>query len=165
MKKGVLLTFILALVLGAPLAFADDVWTMAQSDQYKTKAGGQLGRGVVNAATCFVDLIQHTVEGTQDGAPLIGTMTGLGSGIGCTVLRAGSGVLDVATFWVPGFNGIPVSKSYSNCLEEDVDTVTYSNNNYGGNYATPVPQNNSAPAAPVAAQPAPTHDPMEYVKK
>jgi hypothetical protein len=32
------------------------------------------------------------------------------------VLRLGSGAVDLVTFWVPGFNGFPVSDSYDNCL-------------------------------------------------
>ncbi len=163
MKKGLLILSVLALIaLLAPKAFAaDDVWTSAKSDQYGKKAGGMLGRGVVNVATCFVDLIQHTVEGTQDGPPFIGTMTGLGSGLGCTALRVSSGALDVVTFWVPGFNGIPVAKSYSNCLEEEEETVYASS-------PTPMPQQTQQAVAPVVQEaPAPVraHDPMEYVKK
>jgi hypothetical protein len=43
-------------------------------------------------------------------------LTGVAKGAGCGVLRLGSGIVDVATFWVPGFNGLPVSDSYDNCL-------------------------------------------------
>jgi len=96
---------------------SDDVWTMAKSSQYGTKAGGMLGRGLVNFGTCFVDILVQTVEKTQNGPAFIGTMSGLGSGLGCTALRATSGATDVLTFWVPNFNGFPVAKSYANCLE------------------------------------------------
>ena len=159
MKKGVLLAIFVALFL-APCAFAatnESVWEMAKSDQYGKKAGGMLGRGLINAATCFVDLIVQTVHGTQDGPPFIGTLTGLGGGLGCTALRATSGVLDVATFWVPGFNGIPVSKSYTNCLETEEEAASD---------AQAAPGVSAPVAAPVAAaQPARHHNAMEYVKK
>ena len=117
-----------------PTTLADNVWDMAESQEYGTKAGGMVGRGVVNVATCFVDVIVQTVEGTKQGPPFLGTMAGLGGGIGCSALRVSSGALDVVTFWVPGFNGFPVSRSYNNCLdfeteeeitEETVTTTVY----------------------------------------
>lgn len=167
MKKGMLM-IALALILFAPRAFAaGDVWEAAESDQYGTKAGGMLGRGLLNVATCFVDLIVQTVEKTQDGPPFVGTMTGLGSGLGCTALRVSSGALDVITFWVPGFNGIPVAKSYSDCLDFEGSAKG------AGTEAKPmaVVYNEPAAAPPVATlpaeepQPVKKHDPYEYVKK
>ena len=163
MKKAVLLLAILFVFAVSPKLYAQQqqqtVWEMAKSDQYGTKVGGMLGRGLINATTCFVDLIVQTVHGTQDGPPFVGTLTGLGGGIACTALRATSGVLDVATFWVPGFNGIPVSKSYTNCLEASEEK--------------PAPAPAVAPASPVYAAPAPVaappaepkEDVMDYVKK
>lgn len=88
----------------------------AESAQYGRKAGGMIGRGLLNAATCFVDVIVNTVNGTKNGPPLVGTLTGVTKGTACGVLRLGSGVVDVVTFWVPGFNGFPVSDSYDDCL-------------------------------------------------
>lgn len=156
-KTALLLAFILTFTC-LPLAFAveqqEDIWTLAKSDQYGKKTGAMLARGLLNAATCFVDLIVQTVHGTQDGPPFVGTLTGLGGGIACTALRATSGVLDVATFWVPGFNGIPVSKDYANCLGSEEETSVQE-------AAAPV----AAPAPVLEEQPAPKHNPMEYVKK
>ena len=155
MKKGVYVLALLFALSFTPKAFAEggDVWEMAQSQHYGTKFGGMLGRGIVNFATCFVDIIVQTVNGTQDGPPFIGTMTGLGSGLGCTALRATSGALDIVTSWVPGFNGIPVSRSYANCLEVEEDAVS-----------APA---ESAPSAPAVAERRvePKQDAMEYVKK
>ena len=161
MKKGtILLAIIFALILG-PKAFAEEtVWDMPQSDQYGKKFGGMLGRGLLNAATCFVDLIVQTVNGTKAGPPVVGTLTGLGGGIACTALRATSGVLDIATSWVPGFNGIPVSRSYSNCLEEYQPAATET-------AAPPVSTYNppSTVVQPPAEQPRKERNVMEYVKK
>ncbi len=158
MKKGVFALLALLMLSAATTAYAqsDDVWTMAESDQYGKKAGGMLGRGLVNVATCFVDIIVQTVNGTKEGPPFVGTMTGLGGGLGCTALRVTSGALDVLTFWVPDFNGIPVGRSYDDCLD----------------YEEPVSEQPSEPAvnayeAPAAAPVASSrqHDPMDYVKK
>lgn len=138
----------------------ESVWDMAQSDHYGKKAGGMLGRGLVNVATSFVDVIVHTVEGTQEGVPFVGTLTGLGSGIGCTALRVSSGALDIATFWVPGFNGIPVSRSYSNCL--DMGEATSDDTSAVPTYAAPVAE----PRATIPQEEAvPSRNPMDYVKK
>ena len=149
MKKFLAL-FLVLCILAAPLALADDVWSMAESQQYGQKAGGMLGRGLLNLGTSFVDVIVQTVQGTKDGPPFIGTVTGLGKGIGCTALRAVSGALDIVTFWVPGFNGFAVCKSYVDCI------------NCG-------PTAQAAPAyqpPPAAAEPAPAHEnAMKYVKK
>ena len=108
----------LILAMTTPNAHAADVWTMAESPSYGRKAMGMVGRGLINVITSPVDLLVQTVDKTKSGPPIIGTLAGLGSGLGCTVLRAGSGIVDVATFWVPSFNGFPVARSYSNCLEQ-----------------------------------------------
>jgi len=166
MKKGILLGLLLAAMFLSTNAYAakgDNVWQMAQSEKYGTKLGGMLGRGVINVATCFVDLIVQTVDGTQDGPPFVGTLTGLGGGLGCTALRVSSGALDVITSWVPDFNGIPVARSYHNCLEYEEETPSPVQEVV----TQPVPA--QVVAAPVVAQPvqqaAPQHDPYEYVKK
>ena len=163
MKKVTLFLALIMLFAAMPASFAaqgESIWQMAKSDQYGKKAGGMFGRGLVNAATCFVDLIVQTVNGTQDGPPFIGTLTGLGGGLGCTALRATSGVLDVATFWVPGFNGIPVSKDYANCLDLEEETPAVAAAEQPA-YVAPV----ASPTPVVEERQAPKHDPMEYVKK
>lgn len=168
MKK--ILSFMLALtLLAGPTAFAgENIWDMANSDQYGKKAGGMLGRGLVNAASCFVDLVVQTVEKTKQGPPFVGTLTGIGGGAACTVLRAGSGIVDVASFWVPGFNGVPVSRSYSNCLEVAPMTPQYTQPAAAPVYEAPQPTVVQAPepAPVVVEQEQPRqHDPMRYVKK
>jgi len=89
---------------------------MAESPQYGPKVGGMLGRGILNITTCFVDLLVNIANETRNGPPIVGTLVGVGKGAGCTTLRALSGGVDLLTFWVPGFNGMPVSDSYNNCL-------------------------------------------------
>ena len=107
-----------ALVLGAQPAWAARlrVHEMAESPQYGRKFGGMLGRGALNVVTSPVDLIVNIVNETKSGPPFVGTMTGLGKGVGCGVMRLGSGAVDIVTSWVPGFNGFPVSDSYENCF-------------------------------------------------
>ncbi len=117
MKKRVVIS-IMALALLVPNAWAvrTPVHDAAESSHYGRKFGGMIGRGLINVSTSFVDLLVNVVNETRTGTPFVGTLVGLGKGIGCTTLRLGSGAVDLITFWVPGFNGFPVSDSYDNCL-------------------------------------------------
>lgn len=148
-----------ALLLSAQPAWArNPAYEAAESPQYSRKAGGMLGRGLLNVVTCPVDLITNIVNETKHGPPLVGTLVGIGKGAGCTILRAGSGVVDVATFWVPTFNGFPVSESYDNCLatgETSAESSTW------GPSSTVTPSYETAPAA-TEATPAPQ---KKYYKK
>ena len=180
--KKIAMFLLLSLIL-TPSVWAqravDDVWSAANSEVYGTKFGGMLGRGLLNATTCFVDVIVHTVEGSKQGPPIVGSLTGLGSGIACTALRATSGVLDIATFWVPGFNGFPVSRSYSNCLdfEQEKELEVKSKGMPLVAAPAPGPEQYAKPAAPAVvptpgpeqyAKPAAAaehHDALDYVKK
>lgn len=106
------------LVVGSQPAWAarTQVHEAAESMEYGRKFGGMIGRGVLNVVTSPVDVIVNVVNETKAGPPLVGTLTGVAKGVGCGVLRLGSGAVDLVTFWVPGFNGFPVSDSYDNCL-------------------------------------------------
>ena len=106
----------LLLTMRPAWAARTSVHEAAESQEYGRKFGGMIGRGVLNAVTCFVDVIVNVVNETKSGPPLVGTLTGVAKGAGCGVLRLGSGAVDLVTFWVPGFNGFPVSDSYENCL-------------------------------------------------
>ncbi|HOE69067.1 MAG TPA: hypothetical protein PK997_02855 [Candidatus Omnitrophota bacterium] len=117
MKKiSVMLVLLLSFALMIPSVASADIWESAESDSYKEKVGPMFVRGLLNAATSPVDILVQTVDKTKQGPPLIGTLTGMAGGLGCTALRASSGLVDVGLFWVPGFNGFPVNRSYHNCL-------------------------------------------------
>ena len=117
------------LVLGVPPAWAAraSVHEAAESQQYGRKFGGMIGRGALNVVTSPVDIVVNVVDETKAGPPLVGTLTGIGKGLGCGVLRLGSGAVDLVTFWVPGFNGVPVSDSYENCLASGVSSASMEN--------------------------------------
>jgi putative exosortase-associated protein (TIGR04073 family) len=168
MKKKLIFGIILCTLILTPYVFAQDtVWDMAESDEYGKKFTGMLGRGLLNVTTCFVDVIVQTVRGTQDGPPFVGTLTGLGGGIACTALRVSSGALDIGTFWVPGFNGIPVSRSYSNCLEFEEEAIEPTPAPAPAPTFAPVaPAPQAAPvAAPAASPEEERRDVYQYVKK
>lgn len=121
MRRAVLGMAVVVMVMGS----AQPVWAArtqiheaAESQQYGRKFGGMLGRGALNVVTSFVDVIVNIVNETKSGPPLVGTLTGVAKGVGCGVLRLGSGAVDIVTSWVPGFNGFPVSDSYENCFAD-----------------------------------------------
>ncbi|MBU3758326.1 MAG: hypothetical protein FGM27_00125 [Candidatus Omnitrophica bacterium] len=163
--RSALLAVMLCMTLTTPrLLASEDVWDLAESEQYGKKSAGMVGRGLINAATSPVDLVVQTVESTQEGPPFFGTLTGLSSGLGCTALRASSGIMDVATFWVPGFNGFKVSRSYSNCLEAEYTKARYTPVREPQTQVIEQPQVVvvQEPAKPVVVQ---APNPMDYVKK
>lgn len=154
--KKVLAVSVLFCFIFSMTAQAKDVWQMAESPKYGEKAGGMLGRGLLNAVTCFVDIPVQTVKGAQESKPeFIGAVGGFAKGTVCTVLRAASGVIDVATFWIPGFNGLPVSRKYENCLDFGPKQVAEA-----PTYVAPSGGVYQAPPAVVPAQ-----SRMKYVKK
>ena len=136
----------------------------AESSQYGRKAGGMIGRGLLNVSTCFVDVIVDTANETKSGPPLVGTLTGLAKGTGCGVLRLASGIIDVGTFWVPGFNGVPVSDSYENCLASPSATASMESTPQSSRSPAPITET-PTPIAPMLAPsaapsaPAPSAEP------
>ena len=116
MKKAIVFTLLFCFAF-TYAAYAKDVWEMAASPKYGEKAGGMLGRGLLNVATCFVDPFVGAVHGAQTGSPeFLGAIGGFATGTACAVLRATSGVIDVAGSWIPGFNGIPICRNYGECF-------------------------------------------------
>ena len=155
MKKTILFAALFCFMF-AMTAQAKDIWEMAESPVYGEKAGGMLGRGILNAASSPVDIPVQTVKGAQKNKPeFIGAVGGFATGAVCTILRASSGVIDAATFWVPGFNGIPVSRSYENCLD------------FGAKAVAPAQAYSPPPAAVYqsTAPAAPAESRLKYVKK
>ncbi|MBI2884700.1 MAG: exosortase system-associated protein, TIGR04073 family [Candidatus Omnitrophica bacterium] len=145
--KTLVVAAALALV-GAQTSFAarTSAHAAAESPEYSRKTAGMLGRGLINVTTCFVDLLVNIANETKNGPPLVGTLVGVGKGAGCTVLRALSGGVDIVTFWVPGFNGIPVSDSYDNCV---------SGTSAGQAATWSAPSEDLATSAPAWQEPAP----------
>ncbi|MBI4357850.1 MAG: hypothetical protein HY584_01000 [Candidatus Omnitrophica bacterium] len=161
MKKAITLTMVFCFIFSFP-AQAKNVWEMADSPKYGEKAGGMLGRGLLNVATSFVDIPAQTVRGAEEGKPeFLGAVGGFAKGATCTVLRAASGVIDVAGFWVPGFNGLPVSRSYDNCLDFGPKPAE-------AGYAPSAAVYQGTQAAPSAAAPSEAESAesrLKYVKK
>ena len=156
----------IGLVLGSqPVWAATRIHEAANSPRYGTKFAGMLGRGLLNASTCFIDVIVNTVQDTKNGPPFVGTLSGLAKGLGCGSLRLASGAVDLTTFWVPGFNGIPVSASYDNCLAaEGQAKVPMEESTYQAGIAEPLPSEPSSSAVMSSSQPA-VQEPAKTWKK
>jgi len=67
------------------------------ADLWFEKWGFKMTRGVVNLATCWVELPRNVHVETMEN-PIVGPMKGLFKGLGLTVVRAAAGTMDVATF-------------------------------------------------------------------
>jgi len=151
------------LVVGSLMLASQPAWAArtqvheaAESQEYGRKFGGMIGRGVLNGLTCFVDVLVNIVNETKAGPPLVGTLTGLAKGTGCGVLRLGSGIVDLGTFWVPGFNGFPVSDSYDNCLAGTGGSAAIKTPDTSHSVSTwDVPTTEPGAAQSPAAEPAP----------
>ena len=169
----------LMVVAAASLMLATPVWAArlpvheaAESPEYGRKFGGMLGRGVINGTTGFVDILVNLVNETRQGPPLVGTLVGLGKGVGCGSLRTLSGAVDLTTFWVPGFNGVPVSDSYENCMAMESEDASGSEAEHQGGALSegasamtePPPAGMNAPAQAPAASPKKKEERPRYTK-
>lgn len=82
-------------------------------------------------------------------------------------LRALSGGVDLATFWVPGFNGFPVSDSYDNCLAGMTTTASASPESFMGSEPeiSAIDVSTSGESAAVRrSAPAPAEEKPRYTK-
>jgi hypothetical protein len=105
MKKMGILMLLLFVALTSP-AMAS-VFDDANSDELARKAPAMLVRGASQAVTSPVDIVEHGFIGTREGRPVLGTLKGLGRGTMIGLDRLGRGTVDVVTFLIPRYHGIP----------------------------------------------------------
>lgn len=79
-------------------AAAAPICEAAESEDYLTKASGQLLRGVANLCFCWVELFNQPVVARREGRSIVG---GFFVGIGHTVLRGAKGLGEVVIFPAP----------------------------------------------------------------
>jgi len=82
----------------------------ASSDNYFAKATGMLHRGISNVAGGPFELFLQPYRYSKNSPIVIGQFYGLLAGITWATLRTASGALDLATFLVPWFYGVPLTK-------------------------------------------------------
>ncbi|MCP5245375.1 MAG: exosortase system-associated protein, TIGR04073 family [Burkholderiales bacterium] len=74
------------------------------TDTYFTRAGMKIVSGVTNVATGWMELPKNiNLWSQRESRELVALTEGILRGIVHTASRTGSGVLDVATFWLPTF--------------------------------------------------------------
>lgn len=99
--KKVFALLVAMLVACAPMSFAAcGICNAAASDSYATAAAGKLGRGLANAGLGWVELFRQPAINQNK-------WEGVGRGFVHTIGRTLSGVVEAATFLIPGAN-IPV---------------------------------------------------------
>ncbi len=115
MKK--LTWFVIALMVIALPLFADtgakatkggslkSVSEAAASSDYMVKFPGMLVRGIVHVIASPFELLKSIYDETVEGQPIIGTIKGIGVGTMHFTSRALVGAWDIATSWVPQYNG------------------------------------------------------------
>ena len=82
----------------------------ATSEHYLVKAPSMLVRGLHNVAFGWVEILAQPIRHSKNAPLVLGTATGLIMGPVIAITRMGSGLVDVLTFWVPGFHGWPMPK-------------------------------------------------------
>ena len=88
----------------------DGILKWAVEDNYAQKAPGMFLRGFSNLAFGWAEILTHPVRWSQNAPLGIGTLAGLVMGPVMATLRTASGAVDVTTFWVPFWHGVPMAK-------------------------------------------------------
>ena len=116
MKKIVALMLTITFVLGSAPLFAgekthnpalkldEQIQKGVASEHYAAKAPSQLMRGMQNVAFGWSEILTDAFQPPFGVGTALSPITGPVSAIA----RTGSGVVDLLTFWVPGFHGYSV---------------------------------------------------------
>ena len=88
----------------------DGVLEWAVDDNYLKKVPGMFGRGFSNVTFGWADIITHPFRWSKNAPLGLGTVMGLVMGPIVGTLRTTSGVVDIATCWIPFWHGVPMKK-------------------------------------------------------
>ncbi|MEJ2744086.1 MAG: exosortase system-associated protein, TIGR04073 family [bacterium] len=91
----------LVAVLGASVAVASEKTDVETADTVTKRASGKFGRGCVNAATGWCEMIYCPMEITRERGRFLGATWGPLKGIAMTVLRTVGGVFEAGLFFYP----------------------------------------------------------------
>lgn len=98
-RKAVVTGIFLLTVLFSQMSFADQI--LAGDPEAGTKcAANKLWRGIVNTVTGWGELFRQPIVCTMDDGA-VGVPVGIINGVFMTIVRTGSGIIDIATFPVP----------------------------------------------------------------
>lgn len=116
MRKIVALALVMTFVLGSAPLFAqgrtynpalmldEQIQKGAESDRYLAKAPSQLFRGMHNTAFGWSEIVTDVFQPPFGLGTALSPITGPVSALA----KTGSGVVDLLTFWIPGFSGFSV---------------------------------------------------------
>lgn len=96
MKRTVMLVLCVSVILVCANAYAGT----------EPNPATKIGRGMVNMATCWIEVPKQICLTSSEYDPLIGLTFGVIKGAVYTVLRGAAGVYDTATFVLPKYNNI-----------------------------------------------------------
>ena len=97
---GIVLMSSISAMAVKPNVLEDEANVMRQArtaDLWFEKWSFKMSRGVINSASCWVELPRNIYTETKNNA-IIGPLKGVFKGLGLTVTRAIAGVMDIATF-------------------------------------------------------------------
>ena len=78
----------------------------AEAQNFGKSAPGKIGRGLVNVVLGWTNLFAQPIHAGKSGGNIL---SGIGKGLGYTVVRTVQGVVEVALFWLPqGPGGEPL---------------------------------------------------------
>ena len=76
----------------------------AENDNYNNSPVNKLGRGVANAATCWLEVPAEICRVSEDKGPILGYTLGFVEGVFTTLFRGATGIFDAVTFIIPPYN-------------------------------------------------------------
>ena len=74
----------------------------AESQNFGKSAPGKIGRGLVNIGLGWTNLFAQPVHAGKSGGNVL---SGIGKGLGYTVIRTVQGVVELGLFWLPAGPG------------------------------------------------------------
>ncbi|MBM3245292.1 MAG: exosortase system-associated protein, TIGR04073 family [Candidatus Omnitrophica bacterium] len=122
MKRMILagLSFIAIMFIAAPLYCQEKVQDDKQQEaavdtddmHYEKTPINKLGRGLLNTATCFLEIPASMYKVSEEKDEIAGWTLGVGQGFLTSFLRLFSGVFDTVTFLIPPYNKPFMSPEY-----------------------------------------------------
>jgi putative exosortase-associated protein (TIGR04073 family) len=110
MRKFMFLTALaLVCVMGMAVnGYADqydlDEGINVETINYENSPLGKIGRGLINLATCWVEIPASMCRVSKKNDPAVGISLGTAEGVCNTLLRGATGVYDTVTFVVPEYD-------------------------------------------------------------
>jgi putative exosortase-associated protein (TIGR04073 family) len=119
MRKFMFLTALaLVCVMGMAVnGYADqydlDEGINVETINYENSPLGKIGRGLINLATCWVEIPASMCRVSKKNDPAVGISLGTAEGVCNTLLRGATGVYDTVTFVVPEYDKPVMQPEYA----------------------------------------------------